>query len=825
MTVTCFRCGYKYTPAPGEPPECPLCHDRWAWWDLIFPALPTGEGEEEVAQAWGEWLGMLPLPAFLEISHEDGLRVRLAVPPGTVDRTTAEAWSALARRRMRLEQVAQPPEPLPHGWALYTPERLPSFALQTADALPALLPHLQNGRRLRIWLIGREDRLQAFLRRMLSYQYGVDSGVSDRTPNLWGLRLSLSRFLLFLGGGVAALGGGFLALHNFTWGMPLLAGGGMVFTGGVLGMLDFIRWRSIPKDVVEQAVQGPLFAAAFSLHEPRRGEAPELRIWGGETRWLPFDRPSPWPDIRRMGRPVGGANLAALIRPPARSEAAAGFAEDAYQDIPAPPPSRALTHAPLLLGTAVATGEPVGIDPDAHALIVGGSRSGKSSAVYGLLKNLAAQGEDAPGLFLVDPHLSLADAFLDAVAQLPPDERAKAVERLIVVDVTRPEVVPMNLLTLPDYSWAGGALVELGRRIWEDYWGPRMQAALLGLFRLGHAWNTHRVDAKLGLIHTVFMAYNRDFRDVAMQYLRPDERVGTLALNALLGQMEGAGNKSWLTEVISPVISKLMAMEMSPWLFDALHRDRFVDMARWINNRYWIVLRLSTGDMGRPAARIAAAVLYNVFEAVYRKTVTANDPKPFYIVVDEAQEVAAGMKLENPLAEGGKFGLRVFLLTQSLTMLRQIEGFESVVQALLANTSTQMFFSPDPDDTEIIEKTLRAGLRYGKLTFDLPSLQCWLRARLGGRWQPPTLIRVKPLATANRERVQRLIDEAIEAHPDDFAPLEERGQNIVDALIQLLPPSQQAALGLALGEDNEAVTRVVEAARAAAEEDDNRLGL
>ena len=822
MTVTCHRCGYTFTPEPGKPPHCPLCHDEWEWWRLIFPALPTGEDEEETSQILGEWLGMLPLPAFLEIAYNDGLQAYLAVPPGTVDDATANAWSALTRRRVRLQRVEQRPQPLPHGWALYTPERLPGTTLQAADVLPSLLPHLQNGRRLRVWLLNREEKLQAFLRRMASYNYSVDSGVSDRTPNPWGWRLGLFRTMLYVGGGIAALGGGFMAIQKPNWAMPLLTAGGLLFLGGLLGMLDFIHWRSIPKDVIEQAIQGPLFAAAFSIHEPHQGSPPTLKIWDGETRWLSFDRPSPWPDIRRLRRPMGGAMIAAFIRPPTRAESAADFASDAYQDIPAPPPSRALTRAPLLIGRAVATGEPVGIAPDAHALIVGGSRSGKSSAVYGLLKQLAQQGEDAPGLFLVDPHLSLADAFLDTVAQLPPAEREKAVQRLIVVDVSRPEVTPMNLLTLPDYSWAGGALVELGRRIWEDYWGPRMQAALLGLFRLGHAWNMHRPDAKMGLIHTVFMAYNKDFREIAMQYLRPDERVNTLALTALLGQMEGNGSKSWLTEVISPVISKLMAMEMSPWLFDALHRDRFVDMQKWIRERYWIVLRLSTGEMGRPAARIAAAVLYNVFEAVYRKTVTAQDPKPFYVVVDEAQEIAAGMKLENPLAEGGKFGMRVFVLTQSLTMLRQIEGFESVVQALLANTSTQMFFSPDPDDRDIIEKTLSTYARYGRITFDLPSLQCWLRARLEGRWQPPALIEVNPLAPANPKRVTRLIDEIIAAHPDDYAPVEERGQNIVEALLKLLPPSQQAMLGFALGEDDEPQEAIPTSTSPL---DNNRLGL
>ena len=49
------------------------------------------------------------------------------------------------------------------------------------------------------------------------------------------------------------------------------------------------------------------------------------------------------------------------------------------------------------------------------------------------------------------------------------------------------------LLTIKEFSWAGNAIVQIGSRIWDDYWGPRMQAALLGLFRLAHAWNHAQV--------------------------------------------------------------------------------------------------------------------------------------------------------------------------------------------------------------------------------------------------------------------------------------------------------------------------------------------
>jgi hypothetical protein len=268
-------------------------------------------------------------------------------------------------------------------------------------------------------------------------------------------------------------------------------------------------------------------------------------------------------------------------------------------------------EAGFKIGRSVATGELVGVDPDGHGLATGGSRSGKSSFVFAMLEQLLARGEEAPGIFLVDPHVSLADAFLDAIAQLPQEQRQAAIKRLRIVTPDQPQVIPLNLLAVPDFTWAGNAIVQIGRRIWDDYWGPRMQAALLGLFRLAHVWNQNHPEDGLGLLHVVFMAFNKEWRHKAMALLPPGERMGALALDALLGQT-GEGDKwsqGWVTEVISPVLSKVMALELSPWLFSAMHQERFVDMNRWVEERAWIVLRLPSGEMGREGARLTASVL------------------------------------------------------------------------------------------------------------------------------------------------------------------------------------------------------------------------
>jgi hypothetical protein len=453
--------------------------------------------------------------------------------------------------------------------------------------------------------------------------------------------------------------------------------------------------------------------------------------------------------------------------------------------------------APFKIGRAVATGEQIGVDPDGHGLATGGSRTGKSSFVFQLLKQLAEQGEEAPGIFLVDPHASLADGFLGAIDQLPGPLRTAAVRRLRVITPDQPEVVPLNLLAIPEFAWAGNAMIQAGRRIWDDYWGPRMQAALLGLFRLAHAWNLKHPERRMGLLHVVFAAFNTGWRRSAMAYLDPVDRLGSLALDALLGQLDGKPanwSQRWATEVVSPVLSKAMALELSPWLFAAMHQDRFVDLERWVQERAWVVMRLPSGTMGREGARLTAGIFYNVFDAAFRKA-TLTGPVPFYFIIDEAQEIAGGMRLEAMLAEGAKFGARMLVLAQSLSMLRRVEGFEVVVQALLANTSTQAFFSPDPEDADLIRATLSATVRYGPTTLDLPSLQAWLRARLGGRWQPPTLLQIEPIARADPDQVQALIREVIEAHPQDYAAGEGWQENVVQTMEGIVPYAARGLLG------------------------------
>ena len=814
----CMQCGYEFA---SNPNDCPLCNGKWQGWELLFAPHALDDLRAQVMS----WIGQLPFPSVVEwIASPNGLRVRLYLPPHVAE-GVVQVWAAMTGQHSRWRKLGTV-DLRGAGYALHPSNRLPSLIASAKDSDPMLaigsrlISAAREGKEasLRLWLLGNEGQLQEKLRELSSYSYGTEGGVENKTPNSWGLHLDFLRAGLFTGIITAGISGGILFAGWFNP-MPIsliVIAGCAISIASAWGIRSWLEWRSIPKEILEKRIQEPLLKIAMTLSTPM-----DLPLMAGEQSWKQLD--NGWPEIRKHGFPLPAGELAGLIAPLQMGEGSGLLDRAVWQEVPAPPPSQPLLEAGFKIGQSVATGEMVGVDPDGHGLATGGSRSGKSSFVYSMLEQLIARGDDAPGIFLVDPHVSLADAFLDAIAQLPQEQRQKAIKRLRVITPDQPQVIPLNLLAVPEFTWAGNAIVQIGRRIWDDYWGPRMQAALLGLFRIAHVWNQNHPEAGLGLLHVVFMAFNKTWRHKAMALLPPGERMGALALDALLGQT-GEGDKwsqGWVTEVISPVLSKVMALELSPWLFSAMHQERFVDMNKWIEEKAWIVLRLPSGEMGREGARLTAGVLYNVFDAAYRRA-TLEKPVSFYFIVDEAQEIGSGMRLESMLAEGAKFGARMFVLAQSLSMMRKVEGMEPVVQAMLANTSTQMFFSPDPEDADLIRATLSSTVRYGNMTLDLPSLQCWLRARIGGRWQPPTLTQIKPLPRADGSRVKALIEEVIASHPEDYLPADGWQEKASKALEEMLPPALSKLLDefLAVRLENQEA-RV---SQPAPQDDDRRLG-
>jgi len=348
------------TEAPDHVNPCPLCSEEMDCWELQFSPLPLAEIGEQVAA----WLGQLPHPAAIEIAaSESGLRMRLYAPPGAAQGAVA-AWAAMTHQQTRWKPVTKAARPADDAgsissvgkwYALRAGARLPVLSLSLGDAFLAVGGRLldqattHHEAALRIWILGRDTALQERLRALAAYAYDTESGVTaNAAPNPWGLRLAVLRFLLLLGIAIAALSGGSIGAG---WVSPALGaggvlGGGVVMLAAALGELDWMQWRSIPKELLEGRAEGTLLRVGFTLNSV---DPASFDLLAGAGSWRPI-RPPDWPAVKAFAMSLPAAEVAALVTPPELGEGSGMIARDARQDVPAPPPARPLVEAQFKIG-------------------------------------------------------------------------------------------------------------------------------------------------------------------------------------------------------------------------------------------------------------------------------------------------------------------------------------------------------------------------------------------------------------------------------------------------------------------------------------------
>ena len=118
---------------------------------------------------------------------------------------------------------------------------------------------------IRIWFTGKDPALQAKLQALASYAYGTESGVGDDTPNPWGIRLTILRIFAVIGILIAGI---FAGLSNAQWinlgvGIVGTLAGGILTLVAALGVLDWMQWRSIPKQILEAKIEDSLLKTAI----------------------------------------------------------------------------------------------------------------------------------------------------------------------------------------------------------------------------------------------------------------------------------------------------------------------------------------------------------------------------------------------------------------------------------------------------------------------------------------------------------------------------------------------------------------------------------
>ena len=350
-------------------------------------------------------------------------------------------------------------------------------------------------------------------------------------------------------------------------------------------------------------------------------------------------------------------------------------------------PREVSRHGRRLFAGVAAHGErPVALSPQAaqhHMAVVGPSGTGKSALLTGCILDDLASGF---GGVVIDPKGDLASDVLDRI----PDEHAG---RVVVLDPSVRGAVPgLDLLRVGDPDLRADVVLGALAAIFKDSWGVRTDTYLrLGLRTLSE------------LPRPVLSDWLRLFTDPGFR-TRAISRLQDPMLIGAWQSYEALSRAEQQQHVAAPM-AKVVSLLSRPAVRGVLAQsDPKLNIPQRLAERRWLVVTLSPGTLGEPAARLLGAVLtYAVWTAIEARSAVRREQRAsVFLYVDELQTLAGlPFGLESLFERARGLGCGVSVATQALGRLP-----ESVRQSLLGNVGTLVAFRLGHDEAARVAREL-----------------------------------------------------------------------------------------------------------------------
>lgn len=497
-----------------------------------------------------------------------------------------------------------------------------------------------------------------------------------------------------------------------------------------------------PTQLVEDLAALPGHGLHIELRAPGASTQPrwEARIWALTTHAEPSLRmraavrrrfpdlliaSDPSVDPVRVQVDVSGLPMVLPV-PIAGATMLAGTYPGPAAPIPVAPDRRA-TERGLRMGQAVTGGgRPISIalteaERLRHVHVLGQTGTGKSSALAGMVAELAIRGD---GALIADPHGQLCDRVL---AELP----AQARDRVWLIrcgDVDHP--VPLNPLAESDPVRRDIAIQETCAAF--QYLFDKRHTGIVGPRFLEHVAMVLRALAvmhgtRASLLDVPIACADERFMTTAVARSK-DERLRTWWQTFKLSARsnEHGDLLSWVNSKFGPLSGTVAMRAILGSGADA------VDFAAAMDEGRIILLDLSKATLGESSSRLLGYLyLSRVWEAALRRR---HPERPFTVMVDEAHTLISG-SLTNMLSEGRKFGLAVVLAHQYLDQLD-----EELRPAVNGNAATAIAFRCAASDAAQLARRLGGAVDPAALV-TLPDLTSIIvRSAAAGPVFPHTLV-------------------------------------------------------------------------------------
>jgi hypothetical protein len=344
----------------------------------------------------------------------------------------------------------------------------------------------------------------------------------------------------------------------------------------------------------------------------------------------------------------------------------------------------------------------VHLSPEAlqrNLFIIGKTQHGKST----FMEHVAAHWMRDPGrsVLIVDPHGDLARR----VVGLVPPERVNDVVYIDLSDAT--QSVGLNLLDVSggaDPDDVAETFVDVGKALWQKYWGPRMLIPLgFGLRALAHA-NLRRPPERQYTILALATLLMCD-SDVRAKFLRAevpmDERPDVFRY--FVGEYAD-GSAYQREQVISPVLSKAHAFERSAVIRRLVGQPRStLSLFEAIRQHKIIILNTNSGVLGDDLAGFIGSLFLNVMRRVItRQTMLPRHERVQVSVAADEFQTMTGTDFGTLLGELQKNGGNFVLGTQSLDGLRRIDESGALTGMIFAGVATTVALRVNSEDARLL---------------------------------------------------------------------------------------------------------------------------
>ena len=466
---------------------------------------------------------------------------------------------------------------------------------------------------------------------------------------------------------------------------------------------------------------------------------------------------------------LGGAELAGLWHPPVvkENQMSTSLISTSHFEVRSPDPRDVTgffhvgnyfkpdgTEAPAFLPESTFA---------SNIIVIGRPGAGKTN----LLQLLGIGGithPKKPFVVMMDPH---QDMVRDILNSIPPEDA----DRVVYWNLDDPEYTisfnPLDprALNLTPTKTAQN-FVDIGKSLWGDYWGPRMQIPFTYALRAIALANTVRPpDDLLGLsIVNELLTITKDNPSNIVHFLNHELPEGAEKTEILSYFMDYFLNLQphMRDEIVQPVLSKAFRFREDPMLQTFSCPKSTLNFQQLIQERKILLINTNIPNLGKEMSDFLGSLILNIISNMILaqgEIESRLDRVPISLIVDEFHKYS-GVIWDEYLQQLRKFGGQIALGSQSLSTIRQ-DISKEMPGIIFAGAYTIFSFAVNADDAEEVARELggkSGGPSPSSLVY-LPKYHCYVRQVNENNIQTNTCytLKVRPPYETNLETRTRIM--------------------------------------------------------------------